>query len=384
MRLGMSLLIGLLCTTQAFAATGEGRVKDETMQAPDAARVSKYSSESSQAGMPAHSAKSTAKQTVKTAPTYRAAEKSISTRSSYFRFYEASRILRTDRDQDGHYSEFRIRFDADATFGDALVYAKLYIRRVGDQGGWKLYHETDDFWIYGQSGDDDFYVDTVLDEGFATGDYDVLIDLYESGYSGIVATFGPSDSVALEFLPLEEVGLDVPFGMPGYSINDVASTLLIDSDQDGFYSKFRIDFDPDTDFGTAWVYAVIWVRAQGGEWIKEHESPDFEIDASGSADVYGITADWISGYPTGRYDVQIDLHDADSGLLVASAGSEWPELSRVALEDQTQDRGVNTPQPGPGGGATSSREHGGGSWTLAWIFALLGVAATKTWMRKRS
>ena len=43
---------------------------------------------------------------------------------------------------------------------------------------------------------------------------------------------------------------------------------------------------------------------------------------SGDDDVYSLTADWISGYPTAFYDVQIDLRDADTGALVASAGSE--------------------------------------------------------------
>ncbi|HTE40664.1 MAG TPA: choice-of-anchor H family protein [Steroidobacteraceae bacterium] len=382
MRLGLSLIVGILFATQVVAESSEGRVDESPMKAPDAGRVSNYSGTHLKAGMPANSAKTSRALAAKAAPIYRSADKSMSARAAYFRLYDASRILRTDRDQDGHYSEFRIRFDADASFGDALVYARLYIRRVGDTGNWRLYHETEDFWIYSQSGSDDYYVDTVLDEGFATGNYDVLVDLYESGYSGIVATLGPADSAALEFLPLEEVGLDVPFGLPGYAINDVASTLNIDADHDGFYSKFKIDFDPDTNFGDAWVYAVIWVRSQGGEWIKEHESEDFQIDASGTADSYGITADWISGYPTGRYDVQIDLHDATSGVLVASAGSEWPELSRLPLEDQSQDLVVNSPQPSPGGGVTSSREHGGGSWTFGWALMFLGFAFAKRWVWK--
>src|SRR5690606_6370745 len=114
-------------------------------------------------------------------------------------------------------SEFRIRFDADSSVGDVLVCAKLYLRRVGEPD-WLLYHTTDDFWLDGLSGSDDYYVTTTLDDGFATGEYDVLIDLYEVGYSGIVATIDAYDTNALAYLPLEEVGLDVPIELPGYSI----------------------------------------------------------------------------------------------------------------------------------------------------------------------
>src|SRR5690606_34068630 len=129
----------------------------------------------------------------------------------------------------------------------------------------------------------------------------------------------------------------------GYAIHDVRTTLLIDSDRDGHYSKFRVEFDPDADFESGYLYASIWIRPQGGEWFEEHVSEDFLVDASGDADRYSLTADWISGYPTSDYDIQIDLYESASGLLAASAGSERPELARVPLEDQANDGYANPP-----------------------------------------
>lgn len=364
----------LAVLAQSPARAAEGRVSELQAQPLDARRVAKYAEARG-------AAKSTA--VPKSAKTHslRAASKTaalksvrpsatLSARSSDFGFFDAGSVLLGDRDGDGFHKEFRVRFDADVISGDALVFARLYLRRVGDRD-WLLYHETDDFQIFGDDGDDDYFVTTALDDGWPTGDYDVLIDLYESGFSGIVATLGPFDSDALALLPLEETGLDLPIELPGYSVRDVTTTLLIDDDDDGHFSKFRVDFDPDADFDGTFVYAEVWVRAQGGEWIQEHVSDDFLVDASGDADTYSLTADWVSGYPTAFYDMQIDLRDADTGALVASAGSERPELSRIPLEDQGRDTRVNPPPGNGGGGSVSSREHGGGAMGGWFSFALL-------------
>lgn len=368
------------------AHAGEGRVSD-TPPKLEQGRVSSYSgsksaarsaesgkahvSDQSKTGKSGQSKSTASAKTIR--PAFSAA---LSHRSDFFYFYDATSRLRSDRDQDGYHSEFQIRFDADSRVGDALVYARLYLRRVGEVD-WELYHTTDDFWIYGQTDDDEYYVTTILDDGFATSEYDILIDLYEVGFDGIVATIDANDDADLFDLPLEEVGLDVPIDIPGYGIGAVSTTLLIDSDGDDHFSRFRIAFDPDADFDGTYVYARFWVRPQGGEWIEEHVSEDFLVDSSGSADVYELTVDWISGYPTAYYDVQIDLHDAATNGLVASAGSERPELSLIPLEDQSRDTRVGSPNPGGGGGNTSSREGGGGAVTFWWLMALSLLAASR-------
>jgi hypothetical protein len=373
-----AIAFGILVLSVAMfvepARAGEGRVSDAT-PALDKERVANYTrtpadaANSTKSGKTHINAKAVENKTAQAKGTHRAPSEAMSSRSSYFQIYDAGSSLRSDRDRDGYHSEFQIRFDADSFVGDARVYARLYIRRVGDVD-WQLYHTTDDFWIYGESDTDDYYVTTTLDDGFPTSEYDVLIDLYEVGQSGIVATIDSSDDADLLGLPLEESGLDVPIDIPGYHIGNVSTTLLIDSDGDDYFSRFRITFDPDADFDGTYVYATFWVRPQGGDWIKEHVSEDFLVDSSGTDDVYSLTADWVSGYPTADYDVQIDLHDAATDGLVASAGSERPELSRIPLEDQGRDTRVNSPPPSGGGGDTSSREHGGGAMTLWLSFAL--------------
>ena len=388
-----AISVGVLIFSVAMfdlpAWAGEGRVSD----APPVLtqdRVSSYTraapgtASASTKGSKVHSSsKAAASKAAQAKPTRPAVSEAISSRASYFYLYDAGSQLRVDRDRDGYYSEFQIRFDADSEIGDALVYARLYLRRVGESD-WELYHTTDDFWIHGESGDDDYYVTTSLDDGFATSEYDILIDLYEVGFDGIVATLDPLDDVDLLDLPLEEVGLDVPIEIAGYDIGNVSTTLLIDDDGDDHYSRFSITFDPDADFDGTYVYAKFWVRAQGGEWIEEHVSEDFLVDSSGTEDVYSLTADWISGYPTAYYDVQIDLHDAATGGLVASAGSERAELSRIPLEDQARDTRVGSPPPSGGGGDTTSRERGGGGAVAAWLlFALSLLAIVRRFLQSK-
>src|SRR5690606_42104001 len=77
-----------------------------------------------------------------------------------------------------------------------------------------------------------------------------------------------------------------------------------------------------------------------------------------------------------RSDVQIDLFDSATGALVASAGSERPELAQIPLEDQQRDARVNPPIAGPGGSASSRERGGGGAFNPWWLlaFTLLTLA----------
>lgn len=370
----LGLIASSLIAGPACVRAEEGRVAQPVV-APDSNRASTYTRSSA----PQSAAIKTLRHTQTKPGGGSVREKrgatTMAARSDNFYIYDARSSLRGDRDGDGYHGEFRVGFDADVLIGDALVYARLYLRRSGENE-WYLYHQTEDFWIYGQSGEDDYYVTTTLDAGYATGEYDVLIDIYESGYSGIVASLGPLESGALNYLPLEEVGLDVPIDLPGYSIGEVFIDLIADDDGDGHYSRFRITFDPDADVESRRVFARVWVRARGGEWIEEFVSEDWWVETSGASDTYVLDVDWISGYPTASYDVQIDLYDAANELLIASAGSERADLAQIPLEDRTLDLAANPPTAG-GGGESHSREGGGGALGIASILGLLALASAR-------
>ncbi len=127
-----------------------------------------------------------------------------------FNIFTAESRLITDDDEDGFYQGFSITFDADYLrydeYDQANVYAELYLRK--NNGPWLHYYTTESFVIHSDSTDDAFEVVTSLLEGYNTEYYDVLIDLYEVGYSDIVATYSSDDTNALYALPLESADYD--------------------------------------------------------------------------------------------------------------------------------------------------------------------------------
>lgn len=127
-----------------------------------------------------------------------------------FTIYNGFSELFDDFDSDGFYQTFSVTFDADVeTYGDhedAYVYAEIYLSRNG--GPWEHFHTTDDFVIYGTSADDAYEVLTNLETGYPSDYYDVAIDLYEVGYSGIVASYSSDDTNNLYALTLESDNYD--------------------------------------------------------------------------------------------------------------------------------------------------------------------------------
>jgi len=130
-----------------------------------------------------------------------------------FSIYSASSYLQDDYDRDGFYQTFSVTFDADIysytdnQFGE--VYALLYLSKNG--GPWKHYFTTDNFLIEGDSNLDEYEVISTFVSGYSTDHYDVLIDLYEVGYSDIVASISSNDSDALYALPIESAEYDEPY-----------------------------------------------------------------------------------------------------------------------------------------------------------------------------
>ena len=127
-----------------------------------------------------------------------------------FWFYDAYVTLFSDIDGDGYYTGIELEFDADTVYTAADVYAVTYLSL--DYGPWNEYAETADFTLYGTSDTDLYVIETELVSGYPTGDYDILIELYDTFDGSLVASFGPEETSELSFLPLEDTTYDAPAG----------------------------------------------------------------------------------------------------------------------------------------------------------------------------
>ncbi len=123
-----------------------------------------------------------------------------------FWFYSADVELFNDLDRDGYYFGVDLAFDADTSYAFADVYAVLYLSF--EYGPWNEYATTEDFTLLGTSGTDEYIVETELVSGYPTGNYDLLIELYDAYDGTYLASFGPEDTSALSYLPLEDSGRD--------------------------------------------------------------------------------------------------------------------------------------------------------------------------------
>lgn len=134
---------------------------------------------------------------------------SIAQAGSYdFWIYDADVILFNDDDRDGYFHGIDLLFDADTYFSSAEVYAVLYLSLDG--GPWNEYGVTEDFWIYGTSANDEYVMVTELMQGYPTGDYDLLIELFDAWDGSYVASYGPEDDSEMSYLPLEDFNRDAP------------------------------------------------------------------------------------------------------------------------------------------------------------------------------
>ncbi len=149
-------------------------------------------------------------------------------------------------------------------------------------------------------------------------------------------------------------------------IFDAYADVFFDEDLDGYYTRLEVEFDADTVYSSADVYAVLFLSLEGGPWNELTTTAIFEINGATGDDVYFVDTDLISGYPTGSYDVLIELYDAFDGAFVASIGPEdTTALFDLPLEDQIADQ--------PGGGVVVVTEGGGGSAGFG-AFGLLALA----------
>ena len=267
-----------------------------------------------------------------------------------FEIFDAYSYLDYDGDGNGYFSEFTVEFDADFDGGYADVYAVIYYSLDG--GDWIELFETEVFTIYSNDTADLYSVSFELNEGFPTSEYDLLIDLYEYGYVGIVDTVDSSEDADLYALPLEDSTREV-YGYTS-NIGFVATELSGDSDRDGFYTDLTIEYDISAGVSGDIVHAEIIMKNPARGWQQKVYSDDFVLGTQ--TEFLDLT--FNSGYPAGYYDIEINLVHSLTGESITSASYEFSSLNGLSIESTNNDNYYNSTNSSPdveivvsGGGA---------------------------------
>ena len=153
--------------------------------------------------------------------------------------------------------------------------------------------------------------------------------------------------------------------------------LFNDHDSDGYFSGIDLLFDADTYFTFADVYAVVYLSFEGGIWNEYAATEILTLFGSSSDDDYVVVTELLAGYPTGSYDVLIELFDAYDDSFVAWIGpDDTSELAFLPLEDA--DRDAVVPEI-----IVVDHRHGGGG-SFSWLLVLsLGLAALARFRREQ-
>lgn len=165
-------------------------------------------------------------------------------------------------------------------------------------------------------------------------------------------------------------------GDPNFWFYDVDVVLFSDFDQDGYFFGIDLLFDADTTYAVADVYAVLYLSYEYGPWNEYASTDDFTLFGSTSSDDYIVETELVSGYPTGNYDILIELFDAYDGTYLASIGPEdTSELAILPLEDSTRD----SVSPGH----THIVVNSGGGGSFSWLL-LVGLFAVRMTLRPQA
>jgi hypothetical protein len=131
-------------------------------------------------------------------------------------------------------------------------------------------------------------------------------------------------------------------------------------------------YDADVEVA-ADVYAVIYLSYEFGPWNEYAVTDVFTLLGSSGTDEYIVETELVSGYPTGSYDILIELFDAYDDAYLASFGpDDTSELALLPLEDSTRDVAST--------GSPQVVVNSGGGGSLSWLL-LLGLLAVRMTFR---
>ncbi|MFQ3251028.1 MAG: hypothetical protein ACI9O6_002868 [Glaciecola sp.] len=121
---------------------------------------------------------------------------------------------------------------------------------------------------------------------------------------------------------------------PDFWIYDSYVSLSSDLDYDGYYSSFKLEFDVDTIYQTAPIYAVIYTSTTD-VFTPFYTTNIYNIHGDNTNDSIIVENDLVTGFPSNDYEIMIVIYDADTDEIVAVAdGTDDADLAYLSLESE--------------------------------------------------
>lgn len=117
-------------------------------------------------------------------------------------------------------------------------------------------------------------------------------------------------------------------------IFDASVEFFFDDDRDGYFNHFAVEFDADTEYSSAEVYARLYLGKD--EVFKEyHSTANFTIFSDNTTDSFVVESELLNGFSSAEYEVLIELYDAYNDELVAVFdGNDDADLYLLSLESK--------------------------------------------------
>jgi hypothetical protein len=117
-------------------------------------------------------------------------------------------------------------------------------------------------------------------------------------------------------------------------IYDSFVTFTADIDYDGYYSSFTLEFDVDTIYTSAPIYAVIYTSTSD-VFTPFYTTNIYDINGDNTQDAIIIENDLVTGFPSNDYELMVMIYDADTNEVVAVAdGTDDADLAYLSLESE--------------------------------------------------
>ncbi|GAC23177.1 hypothetical protein GMES_0877 [Paraglaciecola mesophila KMM 241] len=120
-------------------------------------------------------------------------------------------------------------------------------------------------------------------------------------------------------------------------VYDAYVSLHTDSDYDGYYHHFSVDFDVDSVYARSEVYARLYLGVND-VFREYHTTGDFYIEGDITEDQITVETEILSGFYPDDYEILIEIYDAYTNELVAvSDGYSDADLYLLSIESQDKE-----------------------------------------------